>query len=212
MTSFKKKIKHIRVRRSINQYTVQYSSIELSSIKLRPTFGLQVFGFFLTICLGFVGLLVEFTIATLFVSLIEKIFPAHNVPDLLIAIGILLSLFCTCTVSPLLRRFCYHLKHAYLRDAGIVAEATVVGYKRSISARGPEQIDLIVVWQHPVTGQTYHYERHYTFFWELFSEKKADIFKGYYAGAYLPLVFNPKHPRYFVLEVPFVPCWFDTLF
>jgi hypothetical protein len=210
VTSFKQKTKHIRVRRSKNQQTPQYTSIKLSSIEHRSTFGIKIFGLLLAICLGIVGSFVGIVTATVCISLLEKIFQVRYAPDWLVGGVFLLAICCMCATSPLLRHFCYYLKQAHLRNTGITAEATVVGYKWSTS-RGPEQIDLLVVWQDPVTSQIYTYERHYTFFWELFSEKKSVMFNDYYTGAYLPLIFHPEHPRYFALEIPFVPCWYDVL-
>ena len=42
--------------------------------------------------------------------------------------------------------------------------------------------------------------------------KREKLFKSYYDGDFIPVVFNPKRPRSFALEIPFTPCWFDTLF
>jgi hypothetical protein len=84
--------------------------------------------------------------------------------------------------------------------------------RRRRTYRGSEQFDLLVAWQHPVSGQTYIYERRYTFFWELFSQRKDELFQSYYTGAYLQVWFHPDKPRQFILDVPFVPCWFDLFF
>lgn len=211
MTAFKKKKEYIHVRKYGKQQTFHSTSIELSSIKHRLTIGIKLFGCSLTTCLGILGSFIGIVIATLCLSPLEKSFPGQGISGVLIITGILLTLACMCAVSPLLRHFCHYLKHAHLRKVGTMAEASVAGYKWTTSFRGPEQIDLIVVWQDPVTDQIHTYERHYTFFWELFSAKKSELFKSYYAAAYLPLLFHPRHPRYFVLEVPFVPCWYDVL-
>jgi hypothetical protein len=210
VTSFKRKTKHVRVRKHENQPTPQCTSITLSSIEHRPTFGIKIFGLLLTICLGIVGLFVGIITATSCISLLEKILLVRYAPDWLVGGGVVWATLCMCAASPLLRHFCYYLKQVHLRSTGIMAEATVVGCEWSTS-RGPEQIDLIVAWQDPITSQIYTYERHYTFFGELFSEKKCAMFKSYYAGAYLPLAFHPERPRYFALDIPFVPCWYDVL-
>ncbi|MFL5692314.1 MAG: hypothetical protein ACJ795_10960 [Ktedonobacteraceae bacterium] len=186
--------------------------IDIASLKPRQVFGVQVFGFFITICLSFIGFSFGIIFVGFLMALGARLFPEVSKPNVIIPVGIILCLFFISIASPLFRRFCYFLKYLYLREAGIVVDATVVGRRQSIPPRGPEQIDLIVAWQDPVTGQTYIYERHYTFFWELFSQKKTDLFDSYYSGAYVSLIFHPARPRQFILLIPFVPCWYDVLF
>lgn len=81
-----------------------------------------------------------------------------------------------------------------------------------MSSRGLEQYDFVIFWQHPETEQICQYDCHYTFSLGVWRAWKNDLLREYYAGAYISVVFNPKHPRYFALEIPFTPCWFDTLF
>ncbi len=210
MTSSRKQ-KYLRVKGYKNQRQ-QFLSIDLASLKPRQVFGVQVFGLFMTLCLSLIGFVLGSIFTELLIAFATKLFPEVNKPNILIPVGIILCLFFTGIASPLFRRFCFFLKHVYLRKAGMVVDATVVGRRRSMSSRGPEQIDLIVAWQDPMTEQTHTYERHYTFFWELFNRKKTDLFDCYYSGAFVSLLFHPAQPRQFMLLIPFVPCWYDLLF
>lgn len=191
-----------------DQRTIRYAAIDLSTLKHRSTIGVEAFGFLLAMAAGIIGLLAGVVI----VSLLVKIFFVHNTPGWAIGAGTCLILLCAGMASPLLRRICYSLKRAYLRNTGIVVEATVVRNRHWSYFRGPEYVDLNVIWQHPETGQTYHYECRYTFFLGPLSEKRANSLREYYDGVYLSLIFHPQRPRYFVLETPFVPCWFDIFF
>lgn len=216
MASSRKRTKFVRVRGYISakgrsdrdQRTIRYATIDLSTLKHRSTTGIEAFGFLLAISAGAIGLLVGIVL----VSLLVKIFFAYNTPAWAIGVGTCLILFCAGTASPLLQRICYSLKRAYLRNTGIIAEATVVRNRHWSYFRGPEHVDLTVIWQHPETGLTYHYECRYTFFLGPLSEKRANLLREYYGGVYFSLIFHPQRPRYFVVETPFVPCWFDILF
>jgi hypothetical protein len=202
--------KYAHIRRYQNHQLIGLTSLDLSTLKHRPTVGLQLSGFLLTLCASLTGFWGGFLAWALLYHLLQP-FLLFLPPEVAGVTGLVLGLVCMGAASPLLRRCAHALKRAYLREAGIIGEATVVGYRHHVY-RGPEQFDLIVTWQHPASGQTYTYERRYTFFWELFNSQKDELFHSYYAGAYLQVWFNPDKPQHFILDIPFIPCWFDLLF
>ena len=208
----REKKQYARIKAYRDHEIVGTAALDLASIKHRSTFVIQVFGFVLTGCAGFVGSFLGTVAVIAITSPLSGGIDFDWRIGVLIAVGIILELFCMFGASPLIRRFCYFLKRSYLRDVATRAEATIIGYRKHHVYRGPEQYDLILAWQHPVSGQTFVYERRYTFFWELFSSRKQHLFESCYAGAFVPVCFNARKPQQFVAEIPFVPCWFDIFF
>jgi hypothetical protein len=175
----------------------------------------QGFGCLLTACLTAASFFVVTVAVGMLIYYLGLLFSVQ-VASYWFGLVAVLALLGSLLASPMLRHLYHHLKWEYLKRRGIAVQATVTHQKSRIIANargaGGYQCDLTLRWQHPETEQTYEYECHYSFVFGL-SRKERALFEGdYRRGAHLPLVFSPKHPQLFVVEIPFVPIWFDVLF
>jgi hypothetical protein len=129
--------------------------------------------------------------------------------------GVLLAVICVVTANGALRRLCQRLKRQHLQRHGIAVQAEMVHQEHiiALNPRGsnPHIFFLTLRWQHPETARTYEYTCNYVFL--LFPKKDEEIFvNNYRAGTHHPLLFSPQHPWYYLLEIPYIPDWFDLLF
>lgn len=154
--------------------------------------------------------------ASLLVYVLQQAIPIVSWSTIAVLPVIALGFGGLLAANPVLRRLCYRLKRRHLQRHGITIEATVA-HQEWISianARGPsgDRFDLTLRWQHPETDQVYEYVCMYIFPFGLSRKERQQFFNDYRSGAHLPVLFSPKHPGYFVVDIPFVPIWFDVLF
>ncbi|HLG61516.1 MAG TPA: hypothetical protein VKY19_06265 [Ktedonosporobacter sp.] len=174
------------------------------------------FGCLLTFCAVALGFVVGVSVGVLLVYLFLLAFSATALMSMYGVLGVFVGIVSAFAANPVLRRLCYHLKRRHLQRHGIAVEAIVVHqqWEMLYNPRGPagDRFELTLSWQHPDTGQSYEYVRTYLYFFGL-TRKKRELFgTDYRSGAHLPLFFSPKHPWYYVVDIPFIPTWFDVLF
>jgi len=174
------------------------------------------FVFLLTICIAAIGFLAGVYVGVLLVYLILLAFSATALMNTYAVAGVFVGLVSLFAANPLLRRLCYHLKRWHLQRHGITVEAQVVHQKWTPLAnpKGPtgDMFELTLSWQHPETGQSYEYVRTYLFIFGLSRKERKQFWTDYRDRTHLPLLFSPRHPWYYIVDIPFIPTWFDVLF
>ncbi|HZO75338.1 MAG TPA: hypothetical protein VFB60_24240 [Ktedonobacteraceae bacterium] len=192
------------------------SSRQAQQARHRSHFLKQGFGCLLTLCVAVAGFLVGAFAAGLLFYALQQAIPTVSWYTFVALPIIGLGFCCLFSANPLLVHLCYRLKRRYLRRHGLTAEATVIHQEWTslFNPKGPsgDLFDLMLRWQHPETGQTCEYICTYIFIFGLSRKQRQQFFSDYRSGAHLPVLFSPKHPRYFVVDIPFVPTWFDVLF
>jgi hypothetical protein len=174
------------------------------------------FGCLLSFCIVALGFFVGTGVGILLVYVFLQALSAAALMNEYAVIGIFLGLFCAFTANPALLRLCFRLKRRHLQRHGIAVEARVVHQERIslYNPRGPagDQFELTLRWQQPETGQSYKYVHTYRYVFGLSRKKREQFWADYRSGAPLPILFSPKHPWYYVVDIPFIPTWFDVLF
>jgi hypothetical protein len=174
------------------------------------------FGCLLTFFVAALGFVAGVFVGVLLVYLILLALSSAALINEYAVIGVFLGLFCLFAANPALIRLCQRFKRWRLRRHGIAVEATVAHQEstRMYNPRGPtgDQFDLTLRWQRPETGQSYEYACTYYYVFGLSRKGREQFRSDYRSGAHLPVLFSPKHPWYYVVEIPFIPTWFDVLF
>lgn len=152
----------------------------------------------------------------LLVYLILLAFSATALMSTYAVAGVFVAFVGLVVANPALRHLCYHLKRRHLQRHAIAVEAIVAHqeWKTLPSPKGPagDRFELTLNWQHPETGQNYESVRTYLYLYGLSRKKSEQFWTDYRSGAHLPLFFSPKHPWYSLVDIPFIPTWFDVLF
>lgn len=174
------------------------------------------FGCLLTFCTAALGFVAGVSIGVLLVYFILFAFSATALMSMYGALGVFVGIVGGFAANPALRRLCYHVKRQHLQRHGIAVEAIVAHqeWKKLYNPRGSagDRFELTLSWQHPETGQSYEYVRTYLYVFGLSRKKREQFETDYRSGAHLPLFFSPKHPWYYLVDIPFIPTWFDVLF
>lgn len=192
------------------------SSKQAQRARNRSRFRKQGFGCLLMLCTGVLGFVAGVFVGVLLVYLILLAFSATALINQYAVAGVFLGLFCLFAANPALLRLCQRLKRWHLRRHGIAAEATVAHreWTKLYNPRGSagDRFELTLSWQRPETGQSYKYMCTYYYVFGLSRKKREQFSTDYRSGAHLPVLFSPKHPWYYVVEIPFIPTWYDVLF
>jgi hypothetical protein len=176
----------------------------------------QSFGCVLALCAALAGFMAGALVAGLLFSALQHAFP--TVPwYTFVALPIIGLGFCGLfAANPVLRRLCHRLKRWHLQHHGITVEAIVAHQEWTMlfNPKGPagDQFELTLHWQYPESGHTCDYLCTYSFLLGLSRKERQQFFADYRPGTHLLVIFSPKHPWYYVVEIPFIPTWFDVLF
>jgi hypothetical protein len=216
--------KHRRERASSKQRATEYDMQQRDTLASKQSEHArnvkrslkQSFGCLLTLCVCAIGLFVGTSVGGVLVYLVLQAFSATALMSSIGAISVFLGLFCAFAANSALLRFCSRLKRRHLQHHGIAVEATVA-HQEWISLFNPrgsagDLFDLTLRWEHPETGQSYKYVCTYLYVFGLSKKKREQFWADYRSGAHLPVIFSPKHPWYYTVEIPFIPTWFDLLF
>lgn len=198
------------------QQSETLSAKQAQRARNRSRFRKQGFGCLVMLGVGVLGFVAGVFVGVLLVYLILLAFSSAALINQYAVIGVFLGLFCLFAANPALLRLCQRLKHWHLQRHGIAVEATVAHQQgtRLYNPRGPtgDQFDLTLRWQRPETGQSYEYVCTYYYVFGLSRKRREQFRENYRSGAHLPVLFSPKHPWYYVVNIPFIPTWYDVLF
>lgn len=174
------------------------------------------FGCLLTICTAALGFVAGVSVGVLLVYLALLAFSATALMSMYGVLGVFVGIVGGFAANPALCRLCYHLKRRHLQRQGIAVEAVVAHqeWTKLYNPKGSagDRFELTLSWQHPETGQSYEYVRRYLYVSGLSRKKREQFGTDYRSGTHLPLFFSPKRPWYYVVDIPFIPTWFDVLF